>query len=73
MKEIGVSIESKTPSAIVPFSEELNVKIEETLEQDFQELVSADIRGQGSKEAFESPLNKKKVTYIGVCAFLLLF
>ena len=73
MKEIGVSIESKTPSAIVPFSEELNVKIEETLEQDFQELVSPISEDKPPKRRLKVPLNKKKVTYIGVCAFLLLF
>ena len=69
MKEIGVSIESKTPSAIVPFSEELNVKIEETLEQDFQELVSPISEDKPPKRRLKVPLNKKKVTYIGVCAF----
>ena len=69
MKEIGVSIESKTTSAVVPFSEELNVKIEETLEQDFQELVSPISEDKPPKRRLKVPLNKKKVTYIGVCAF----
>ena len=68
MKEIGVSIESKTSSAVVPFSEELNVKIEETLEQDFQELVSPISEDKPPKRRLKVPLNKKKVTYIGVCA-----
>ena len=68
MKEIGVSIESKTPSAIVPFSEELNVKIEETLEQDFQELVSPISEDKPTKQRLKVSWNKKKVTYIGVCA-----
>jgi hypothetical protein len=69
MKEIGVSIESKTTSAVVPFSEELNVKIEETLEQDFQELVSPISEDKPAKKRLKVSLNKKKATYIGVCAF----
>ncbi len=68
MKEIGLSVESKTPSAIVPFSEELNVKIEETLEQDFHELVSPISEDEPPKRRLKVRLNKKKVTYIGVCA-----
>ncbi len=68
MKEIGLSIESKTPSAIVPFSEELNVKIEETHEQDFRELVSPISEDKPQKRRLKVPLNKKKATYIGICA-----
>ena len=68
MKEIGVLIESKTPSAIVPFSEELNVTIEETLEQDFHELVSPISEDEPPKRRLKARLNKKKVTYIGACA-----
>ena len=71
MKEIGVSIESKTPSSIVPFSEELNAKIEETLAEDFQELVSPISEDKPTKKRMKvslNNLNKRKVTYIGVCA-----
>ena len=77
MKEIGVSIESKSSPAIVPFSEEVNIKIEETLEEDFQELVSPISEDKPPKRRFKvslNNLNKKKVTYIGLCvlfAFLL--
>ena len=57
MKEIGVSIESKTPSSIVPFSEELNAKIEETLEEDFQELVSPISEDKPTKKRMKVSLN----------------
>ena len=72
MKEIGVSVESNSPSAILPFTEDVNVKIEETLQQDYQELVSPISEDKTTKKRPMVSLDKKKVTYIGLCTLFAL-
>jgi len=72
MKEIGVSVESNSPSAILPFTEEVNVKIEETLQQDYQELVSPISEDKPTKKRPMLSLSKKKVTYVSLCTLFAL-
>ncbi|MFL2527614.1 MAG: hypothetical protein ACJ0Q3_09055 [Candidatus Azotimanducaceae bacterium] len=72
MKEIGVSVESNSPSAILPFTEEVNVKIEETLQQDYQELVSPISEDKPTKKRPMLSLDKKKVTYVSLCTLFAL-